>query len=237
MKVSKRDIGIILVLVGILAAFLAFQFSFRGNMDEADALKEECETLQKELDEVLAFGKNDEQASLAQISKWKNELNDLVASFPVRYTYEDAIMYLYDFEHREKDPVLFSRYSIVETIPIASLDLMNKVVDGKEVSYIPGLSTISADYSVAKYEDMLTFLRTIYSDTNPKNIENITMVFDPVTGIISGKVVINMYSLTDTVPNNEYSEPEIPSVPMQPEPGIFGPTVTPAPIVTEEPEE
>ncbi len=231
MKVSKRDLGIIMILVGLMIAFFSYQFSFRNAMTERENLKSQCDSLQAELDALMDFGM-DEQYILTQTGAYEKELNDLVASYPVKYTYEDAIMYLYNFEHSEKMDILFSKYNIVETYII---NTHSGEVNGVNKTYAYGQSTIEAEYTVASCKEMRTFLNNIYTDSFKKNVEEVSMVFEPTTGIISGNIIINMFSMLDGV-SNEYEEPEIPTVEMKP-PCIFGPTVTPTPIVTQAPEE
>lgn len=233
MKISKRDLSIIMILVGLMIAFFSYQFSFRSAMTEKENLESQCDSLQAELDALMDFGM-DEQYILTQTGAYEKELSDLVASYPVKYTYEDAIMYLYNFEQSEKLEILFPKYNIVETYII---NTHTGEVNGVSKTYAYGQSTIEADYTVASCKEMRSFLSSIYVDSYKKNVEKVTMVFEPTTGIISGNITINMFSMLDGV-SNEYEEPEIPAVEMKP-PCIFGPTVTPTPIVTpdEEPVE
>ncbi len=225
MKVSKRDLGIILILLGLIVAFLSYQFSFRPALEERDELKTECETLQAELDALTDFGM-DEQYILTQTGAYEKELNDLVASYPVKYTYEDAIMYLYNFENGDKYNVLFPKYNITETYVINS---HTGDVNNVSKTYVYGMSTIDTEYRIGSCKELRSFISNVYGDGYKKNIESISMLFEPTTGIITGNMKINMFSMTDLV-NNEYEEPEIPAVEMKP-PCIFGPTVTPTPYV------
>lgn len=225
MKVSRRDISIIMVVLGLFAAFLVYQFIFRPTMKERDEVIEERKALEQEYDDLKTVVDN-QQTYVTNTTTWEAKLNKLVAGFPAYYLYEDGIMYLRGLEQSKDFKVYFSSYTINET---AVSDTYTGRVNGKDKTYVFGNSTISANFELAGYADMKGMISSIYTDPDPKSIESIFLNFDNTTGIISGNVNLNMYSLTDGT--NKYTAPEIPTLPVGLE-CIFGEILPP-----EEPQE
>ncbi len=227
MKVSRRDLGIIMVLLGIAAAFVVYQFFFRTTMAQVETLKADCADLEAQIKVIDEVSKN-EQEIVTQTANWEKSLNDLVAHYPVKYLYEDGIMYLRDYEEGKMD-LKFDAYTVVETYVLRA---ESAVVNGVDKNYVYGLSTISSSFTAGTYADMKAFINSIYDDKHEKNVESITMAFNSSTGEVKGNLLINMYSLTDGV-TNEYEGVQIPAVEMKPG-CIFGPIVTPPPVVPDE---
>lgn len=229
MKISKRDLSIVMIIVGIAAAFAVYQFYFSNTMDERAEIIKKTETLQKEYDSLMAVA--DQQMTMEGETRLNEEkLATLVSEFPASYKYEDGIMYLYDLEHNESLDVTFSSYTILET---TITDAYSGNVSGVPKVYAFGNSTITASYLCQTYAGMKTFVNGIYNDEYPKSIESIAMTFDSTTGNISGSIIVNMYSLTDG--SNAYVAPIIPTVDMKVD-CIFG-SITPVTEVEEPVEE
>ena len=246
MKVNKRDISILLVIVGVVAIFCAYQFYFSGCLDEREQIKSETAVLKTEYEELHSL-MNSLQDYRNDIDTWTSEMNSLVKTFPTMYLYEDGILYLNDLEENTDDyDVYFDSYTISET---AFEEPYTGTVGKKSgddwvtenVSYTFGTASINTTYSCNDYTKLKKLLNSIYNEKNdnvPKSIESVTMSFDDTTGIINGSMTLNMYSLTDGV-NNSYTAPEITGVELgvdtesEQASGIFGTWEAPA----EEPEE
>lgn len=228
MKISKRDISIIMVALGLLVAFLVFQFIFRPTMEERDEVIEDRKALEKQYDDLKAVVDN-QQTYVTNTTTWETKLNRLVASFPAYYLYEDGIMYLRGLEQSDVFKVYFSSYTVNET---TITDTYTGKVNGNDKIYVFGNSTISASFALEGYDDMKGMISNIYTDSNPKNIESISVLFDNKTGMITGSLNLNMYSLTDGT--NKYTAPEIPAMSVGID-CIFGEIIPPEP--TPQPEE
>lgn len=206
MKISRRDISIIMIAVGLFAAFLVFQFIFRPTMDERDEVIEERKELEAEYDSLKGVLDN-QQTYVTNTTTWEAKLNKLVAGFPAYYLYEDGIMYLRGLEQSEGLNVYFDSYTVTETV---LTDTYTGKVNSKDKVYAFGNSTISTSFTLGSYADMKTMISSIYTDANPKSIESISLNFDQTNGEITGNMNLNMYSLTDGT--NAYKAPTIPSL-------------------------
>ena len=109
MKVSKRDISIVMILLGAIALFCVYQFNYRKQIEKAENLEKEIKVKTAENEELL---KIDEQKINNDITKWQTDLITMVKKYPSGYRYDDLIMYLYDLEHVEDYGVRFHTYQM-----------------------------------------------------------------------------------------------------------------------------
>lgn len=239
MKVSRRDLSLIMIIVGLLVAFLSYQFVFKPSMDERDKVKEEREALDKQYADLKPVLDNQQQYATT-IENTSEKLGELVKKFPAAYLYEDAILYLRDLEKKDNLSVFFETFSITES---TLMDNYTGLVGQETKTYILGNSTIATTFTLGNledeksgYKDMKTLISTIYADSKPKNIDTVILNFNNLNGMVTGSMLMNMYSLMDGT--NAYEEPTMPNVPVGLENGVFGAVVTPIPtIAIETPEE
>lgn len=108
MKLSKRDIGLLTGLLGILLAFACYKFVFQNFQDKTDALKNEITILSQKEQEMVQLEKDmpfyqEEIARLGVINK------DLLQQFPADILPENEIMYAVELE--DKNKIFFSDLS------------------------------------------------------------------------------------------------------------------------------
>lgn len=222
MKISRRDISLIMIVLGLFAAFLVYQFIFRPTMEERDEVMEKRKELEAEYDDLKSVVDN-QQTYVTNTTTWETRLNKLVSDFPPYYLYEDGIMYLRQMELNGEYSVYFDSYTVTETL---LTDTYTGKVNGKDKVYAFGNSTISAAFTLGGYDDMKAMISSIYTDANPKSIDSISVNFDQATGLITGSMNLNMYSLTDGT--NGYTAPEIPALSIGLD-CIFGEIIPPEP--------
>lgn len=236
MKVSKRDISIVMILLGAIALFCVYQFNYRKQIDKANSLQSEIAAKTAENEELL---KIDEQQINNDITKWQNEMIAMVKGYPAYYRYDDMIMYLYDLEHVEDYGVRFSTYTMVPSDPI---DSYIGSFNDKSVQYADNVAVLTVKYENATYEGCKKMLRAVYADRMAKNIQHIELTFNNITGYVLGAMTLRAYGVTDfhtlgQGQDTNHPQPEvyIPPVTMGVD-CVFGPTVTPTPIpeITEE---
>ncbi len=232
MKVSRRDLSLIMVVVGLLVAFLSYQFVFKPSMKERDKVIEERKELDKQYDDLKPVLDNQQQYATT-IENTSQKLSDLVKKFPAAYLYEDGILYLRDLEKKDNMKVFFETFTITESTLV---DTYTGLVGQDTKTYVLGNSTIASTFTLGNskdeksgYKDMKTLISTIYADSQPKNIETIVLNFNNINGLVSGSMLMNMYSLIDGT--NAYEEPDMPKLPVGLEDGVFGPIATPTPTV------
>ncbi|MBP5489624.1 MAG: hypothetical protein J6Y10_03390 [Lachnospiraceae bacterium] len=230
MKVSKRDISIVMILLGVIALFCVYQFNYRKQIEKADQLTSEIAQKTAENEELL---KIDEQQINNDITKWQTEMIGMVKSYPAYYRYDDIIMYLYDLEHVEEYGVHFSDYTMVPSDPI---DTFMGSFNEKPVTFGDNVAQVTLKYTNGTYEGCKKMLTSVYADRMAKNIKEIQLSYDNVTGVVHGEMILRAYGVTDyhtlgqgKDTNHPPVEVVIPPVAMGVD-CVFGPTVTPTPI-------
>ena len=235
MKVSKRDISILLIVLGLIGAFAVFQFYFRGALKDKEKYEEESKTLQTRLDKYLGV---DENAVIAEMAKNKQFLEDEAKKYPAAYLYEDIIMYMYEWQELPYDEIYteiynFPKYTIEET---KETDNYGGVIDWNEkerlpieVSYSFKKATLEADYELNSYKGFKDMINKIYLDPEPKTVSNVTAIFDPANGFIKGSITVDFLNVQNG--SNEYQPVKIKDVKTG-IPNMFGPTYTPTPTPT-----
>ena len=201
MKITKRDIGVLMILVGILVAFLVYQTSFKTIMEEVEALQNEQNSLRaqiKDLEPVKAnapFYQN-------EMARYEKEIDELVAKYPVDIIYEDGIMYIVNL--KEEVDVDFTTL----TVTPAATNVIS-TVEGNAKRYSLTCAVENVSYEADDYESLKALLTYIYSSEEFKNtITSVAMSFDDEEGSISGSMNVNMYVLSDG--SRIYTPVEIP---------------------------
>ena len=240
MKVSKRDISIVMVLLGVIALFCVYQFYYQKQMDEVTKLENEIKVKRQENEELL---KIDQQQLQNDMTKWQNELRDMVVKYPAYYRYDDMLWYLCGLENIEEFGVHFYEYYVLpSSVTESYLGKFNE----KSVFFASSLATYNMKFTTETYEGCKKMLAYIYNDGSNKitarNFDSITLEYDNYTGVVNGTIFANAYGVSDfktlgqgNDTNYPPSEAVIPKISMGVE-CVFGPTVTPVPTLELNPE-
>ena len=228
MKVSKRDISILLIVLGLIGAFAVFQFYFRNALKEKNKYEDETKQLQARLDKYYNV---DENAVIAEMAKNNEELTAKAAAYPAAYLYEDIIMYMNEWQELPYEEMYnFPKYTIEET---AVTDVFGGVLDWDqakrqpiEVNYTFSRALLDADYGTSSYKGFKDMINKIYLDPQPKTVRNVTALFDASNGFISGTIGVDFLNVQNG--SNEYEPVTIKDVKTGVA-NIFGPTYTPTP--------
>jgi len=128
MRITRRDIKVVLLLIGILSAFVVYQFYFKNQLDEIETKNNEITQLEKDIEEL-------EKKSIYK-EKYRKDMGDMdnqviakVNEFPADQWYEDGIMFLDYMERRhqlekykeEKMKIYFHTYEFTEATTVDTL--------------------------------------------------------------------------------------------------------------------
>ena len=245
MKVSKGDISILLIALGLIGAFCVYQFYFRGAMDKKKTYEEETKTLQERLDKLNGV---DENKLVAQMAAQSEALREKAKGYPVKYLYEDLIMYLNDWQDLPYDEFYteiynFPQYEITETQMaeplVGVIDWDPSKRSPIDATYYVGKAKIEANYETNGYKAFKDMLNKIYLDPKPKTIREVSATFDANTGYVSGYVAVDFFNADFVAQEgegkNSYEPVKIDGVKKGVE-NIFGPTNTPTPTPTPTPD-
>ncbi len=240
MKVSKRDILILIGFLGILIGACSFLFVFQPTMEKADALQQENMELQSRIAD-LQSKKNNKDTYESETAKMEQEMKEIYQLFPVDVREENAILLAINQELLA--PLKVQSVTIDELLEVPFLegaeeeetqisyeiDAVEELEDYEGTQQSEEALTVGGDdgsgglnpyglknrkmtmtYEVS-YEGLKRSVKNICLQTDRMVIDNLSVVFDETTGLLSGTTAVNMYC----VPNQEgkeYVQPNFSSV-------------------------
>lgn len=218
MKIAKRDIAIIMIVVGLLAAFCSYKFYFSSVLDDVETEKKEQSELQTEIDKVAAVA-GTETTMNKEIKQWSDEIEAMLEKYDVLYTYEDGILWLKQIEDETTlEGTQIETYTVGET-GISSTVTGQGNFNGK--FYYQGTTSYSFSYEVQDYATLKLFIDYIVSgDDGVKTLDSMSFTVDPETGVITGNINMTVYVLSDG--SKAYTAPEIDGVTTGGVENIFG---------------
>lgn len=240
MKVSKRDILILIGFLGILIGVCSFLFVFQPTMEKADALQQENMELQSRIAD-LQSKKDNKDTYESETAKMEQEMKEIYQLFPVDVREENAILLAINQElvaPLKVDSITIDALLEVpflegteeeETQISYEIDAVEELEDYEGTQQSEEALTVGGDdgsgglnpyglknrkmtmtYEIS-YEGLKRSVKNICMQTDRMVIEDLSVVFDETTGLLHGTMAVNMYC----VPNQEgkeYVQPNFSSV-------------------------
>lgn len=240
MKVSKRDILLLVGFLGILAAVCSFFFVFQPTMEKADALEQENTELQARINDLSSKMEN-KDSYIAETESMNREMDAIFKEFPIDVREEDSI--LLAISQELISPMLISSISISACEPVVLQNEEEDVDHTYEIDEIEeyeaqegitddvtasdadasgnGIGTenmpsvlmsrnVTINYLVS-YEGLKRGIKNISVQDNRMSIDNLTVSYDESTGLLTGTTSIDMYCIPGQ-PDKEYVTPNFSSV-------------------------
>lgn len=236
MKVSKRDISIVMILLGVIALFCVYQFYYRDSQKKVEELQASIDRSTAENNELL---KIDETKIENEMKASEESLKAMIKDYPPYYRLDDMIMYLYDIEQVKEYGAHFYTYHLEPAYGDMEryIDTYVGSVRDKAVVFGCNDSMFTMSFTNESYEGCKAMLKKIYEDKYAKNFESIRLTYNNQFGIVDGDIVLHAYGVTDFKTlgqgdDTNWPAPEvlIPQVKMGVD-CVFGPTVTPVPTL------
>lgn len=219
MKLKKSDINLILVLVGVLIAVVAYFFVYKTYNEKSDVLNAENATLQTEVDHLQELADNKQQY-IDETASMQAEIDEIKAQFPAAYKEEDDILYVRSLE-KDFDSFVtalgIGTPAVIEVATAASepapVAEETDGVEGEEgeageavvavtsESVTPDILLYNVPLTVemiSSYASVKDVIQKINTDRDRKSIQQISMAFDSETGDLAVNLNYNAYSLTGT---------------------------------------
>ena len=240
MKVSKRDILLLIGFLGILVGVCSYLFVFQPTMEKADALEQENMQLQSRISDLKSKQANKETYE-SETVKMEQEMKEIDQLFPVDVREENAILLAINQELVA--PLKVESVTIDALLDVPFLDSVPEeetqisyeidaveeledyegtqqseealTVGGEDGSgglnpYGLKSRKVTMTYEIS-YEALKRSVKNICLQTDRMVIDNMTVVYDESTGLLHGTTAVNMYC----VPNQEgkeYVQPNFSSV-------------------------
>lgn len=196
-------VGLLVVLMLYVFVFLNFQTKTQ-ELESANAVKA------KEVAELEEYYNNLPQYQAA-IEDMQQQMQDILAQYPADARAEDVLMLAVDTQ--ENNAIGYD--SINMETPESVLDISTDVVANAGIEeYTQAISFVSkhANYvNTTTYEDLKTVIAEIFNTENRIEIDNIVYTKDEQSGLLSGNLDLNFYSVTGT--GKEYIAPDITAYP------------------------
>lgn len=230
MKIAKRDLALIFVIVGVLAAFCSYKFYFSGVLEDIEKEEKKQDELQVSINEVQARAA-EEPTMNAAMDQWAADIEKILGKYDIAYIYEDGILYINKVETDNIAEI--SSFTVGETSLQSTIEGQGKFAG---TIYSKGATSYNFNYSVKSYEELKTFIDYIVSGREGvKALESMNFAPDETTGGFKGDVMMSIYTISDG--SKEYKAPVINDIPqgVQNIWGVGNAAPTPAPQPEEEP--
>ena len=207
MKISKKEIYMLLALLGIGIAVCAWQFGFKKINAQTEELRAETDVLKSEIQKYTAVKDNIDLYTTG-IENATNEIVDILKNFPVTILEEDMIMLGRSLEKNIDDTqvnnVTFGGASNVYNATSKPVEATNV-----PISYSLYNNKILVSYKTT-YEGFKDIIDYVCENKNCMSIADFSIAYDEATGLVTGATSVNMYSVTGT--DKEYTQQNLSGV-------------------------
>lgn len=241
MKVSKKDILLLIGFIGILAAVCAFFFVYQPTVEKTAALEQENTKLQSQINDLTNKMANKDTYE-SETARMNQEMEKIYQLFPVNVKEENAILLAINQEMISPMDIssisitLLEEVNFLEDIEEEPVDHTYEIDQVEELEAQEGISDpVTADTPqdtqtgatgvspiglydrqmtmnyVVSYEGLKRSIKNLCMQTDRTGISSVSVAFDETTGLLSGTTTVDMYC----VPNQEgkiYTQPDFSSV-------------------------
>lgn len=143
LAVTKRDIGLLIGLVGVLLAVLAYNFAYTPYTEKTKTLETENKALEQRVQILQSLA--DQRDDMLDATKENNEkTKDIIERFPVKVTEEDIIMFAVELE-REAPYEYMTAVQIGLPTDVYAVADMDARVEAKANELLGGTQPAAAD--------------------------------------------------------------------------------------------
>lgn len=225
MKVSKRDVLILVGFIGILAAVCSYFFVFKPTMEKADALEEENKELKTRIAD-LSNKMDNKGIYEEETAQMRQDMEDIYQLFPVDVREEDAILLAINQEliapmdiegvvidpledvpllgETEEDDVEYT-YEIDEVEKLedqeGTQEAQEAAVAEAEGDSAPslnpfGLKTRKVTMNYeVSYEGLKRSIKNLCMQTDRMTIDEVVVAYDETTGLLQGSTTMDMFCI------------------------------------------
>lgn len=207
---KKKEIGLLIVVLGLLLAFASYWFAFRNFEAKADEINTKNEELQATVDKLeILEARRPEYLESMEMMKAVDDV--IINSFASGVLREDQIMYLYNMELVGANEVRVPSVSMSADQQIAYTG-STTTEDGYEL-VDDGINMYRLDSTVnltTTNSGLKNVLKYIYDMDSRKSISTVNLTVSN-DGYLTGTMQLSFYYLTGT--ERTYAEPSIQGVP------------------------
>ena len=195
MKVSKRDLYLLLALAGVVIAFCAWKFGFEKMNAKTETLRNDTIAIQAEIDKYSAV-KNNIDIYQKGIEDATNKIAGTLRKFPSNVLVEDVIMLGRELE-KNIDDTYVSSAALTNTVQIFTAQSVPVDATSAPITYQLFKSQITMSYTTP-YEGFKDVIDYITKHTNRMSVDNFSVSYDASTGLLSASTAVDMFHVTGT---------------------------------------
>lgn len=216
MKVSKKELYMLLMLAGVIIAACSFFFGFQKINQKTEALRIETEALESDVNKYNAVKDNIDVYNIG-IDESTKKIAEIIAKIPSDVLPEDAFMLARELEKNDEytfvDATTWADETTVYTVTSHPVDTTKT-----PITYYLNNNEVSIIHT-SSYQGIKDMLDYIYEHKNRMSFESFMVSYDETTGLLSGSTNVNFYSIVGS--DKEYKEQNIQGVQMGTD-NIFG---------------
>lgn len=211
MKKSKKRIDTVTQLALIfvlLIAVLMYVFVYYKKVEQRDAIQRECSILQARLTELTEKEKSRAYYE-QQMDAAEDALREMLARYSAGHTPEKSILFVREIEEAlgiTIPNVSFSTPTVLTTVDLSGIGSKQ---EWKQITF--SKEPLSFSYR-CDYETLKETLRYLKEYPEHRTLQSVSMSYDSERGILSGNMVVNLYSVTGG--DKVYLAPESGEVPL-----------------------
>lgn len=207
MKISKKEIYMLLALLGIGIAVCAWQFGFKKINMRTEELRAETELLKADIQKYNAV-KDNIALYTTGIENATNGIVDVLQNFPIAIMEEDMIMLGRSLE-KGIDETYVSNVTFggASNIYVATSRPVEPTT--VPISYSLFNNTIMISYKTT-YDGFKDLIHYISENKNRMSVGDFSIAYDSTSGLVTGSTFVNMYSVTGT--DKEYTQQNLSGV-------------------------
>lgn len=207
MKVSKKEIYLLVALLGVIIGFCAWQFGFKKINVKTEGLRADTEVLQVEINKYTSVKDNIELYTTG-IENATNHIAGVLRDFPSIIMEEDMIMFGRHLE-KEFDDTYVSNvtFSGASNIYVATSRPVEPTTVPISYSLYNNNILVSYQTSYKGFKDIMDYIN---ENKDRMSVNSFTLSYDELTGLVTGSTSVNMFSVSGT--DKEYTQQNLSGV-------------------------
>ncbi len=205
MKLSEKNLQLLIILLIVVIGFGAYQFGYSTFKKKADKQKLENQLTVARIAELT--GKEAKRSEYVDtINGAGEQINEILAKYGAIGSKEKTIMFVSRLESEANAQV--SNIGFTDDQAIYS----SSTVDDAGIPVIRGYKKqVTIEYSCL-YENMKRVFSFVSNYPERANIDSFSMMYNQENGGVNGSLIINEYAVEDA--NHEYEAPSVTGVPL-----------------------
>ena len=230
MNISKRDIKLLLMLLGLIIVVASYYLVYTPAKERTEAIEAQNVELQTQVSrlEELNASKPEYEQKILEMNK---EIEALTAEFPSASKEEDGIYFAHLMETTVTGDVAISAVTlgnpevvlvteVVNALPESTDELDETADTTVDATVAGGVAETVSEYTMYRnrnsfiyttgYNGMKNLVNTVNHQLDKITIQSLSVSYDTATGLLSGSLDANFFTMEGT--QREYVKPNIPYV-------------------------